>query len=166
MSSRRWQRAAVATVAVLALQGTLPPGAAGAAQIAGDGLAGAQAHERGRQLAGTWRVTVRPDGAPASAAFESLLVYTSTGSVVETTSRAPSSAGLGVWERLGGGRASVVVEKYRFAGTTFLGRTVIHETSQVAPDGSRYTGRAVTTLLSPSGQVEATFTSTATGVRL
>lgn len=152
MSSKRWQGAAVATAAVLALQGVVPSGAA-------------QAHDRGRQLAGTWKVTVQPDGAPASAAFDSMLVYTSTGSVVETTSRAPSSAGLGVWDRRGAGRYSVVVEKYRFEGATYVGRTVIEETSRLAPDGARYTGRAVTTVLDASGQVLRTFGSTATGVR-
>lgn len=152
MSSKRWQAAAVTTVAVLALQGTVPSGAA-------------QAHDRGRQLAGTWKVTVQPDGAPPSAAFESLLVYTSTGSVVETTSRAPSSAGLGVWDRTGAGRYEVVVEKYRFEGAAYVGRTVIRETSQLAPGGARYTGRAVTTLLDASGQVVRSFGSTATGVR-
>ena len=164
MRTRHWQGAAVATVAVLALHGVLPSGAAGAAEHAGQAGAG-QAADRGRQLAGTWRVTVQPDGAPASAAFESLLVYTSTGSVVETTSRAPSSAGLGVWDRRGGGRFAVVVEKYRFSGTTYVGRTVIEETSQVTPDGSRYTGRAVTTLLDAAGQVQTSFSSTATAVR-
>ena len=155
MSTRSWQAGAVATVAVVALQGVAPLG-----------TGAAQAHDGGRQLAGTWKVTVQPDGAPAHAAFESLLVYTSTGSVVETTSRAPSSAGLGVWDRRGAGRYSVVVEKYRFEGAVFVGRTVISETSQLAPDGSRYTGRAVTTVLDASGQVLRTFASTATGVRL
>ena len=152
MSSTRWQAAAVTTVAVLALHGTVPSGAA-------------QAHDQGRQLAGTWKVTVQPDGAPASAAFESLLVYTSTGSVVETTSRAPSSAGLGVWDHRGAGRYEVVVEKYRFEGAAYVGRTVVRETSQLAPGGARYTGRAVTTLLDASGQVVRSFGSTATGVR-
>ena len=166
MDSKRWQGAVVVTVAVLALQGVVPSGA-GASHDAGavDGAA-AHPHDRGRQLAGTWRVTVQPDGAPAAAAFDSTLVYTSTGSVVETTSRAPSSAGLGVWDRRGAGRFEVVVEKYRFEGTAFAGRTVVSERSQLTPDGSRYTGRAVTTVLDASGRVLRTFASTATGVRL
>ena len=160
MRSKRWQGAAVATVTVLALQGAVPSGAAGAAESAGG-----QGHDRGRQLAGTWEVIVQPDGAPASAAFSSMFVYTSTGSVVETTSRAPSSAGLGTWDRRGAGRYEVVVEKYRFDGPAFVGRTVIEEAQQLSPDGSRYTGRAVTTVLDASGRVLRTFTSTATGVR-
>ena len=154
MNRTHWQGVAVTSVAVLALHTALPSGAAGAEE-----------QDRGRQLAGTWKVVVQPDGAPAAAAFESMLVYTSTGSVVETTSRAPSSAGLGVWDRRGGGRYSVVVEKYRFEGATYVGKTVIEETSRLAPDGARYTGRAVTTVLDASGQVVRTFGSTATGVR-
>ena len=155
MSSTRWQGAAVATAAVLALHVGVP-----------SGTVAAQAGDRGRQLAGTWRVTVQPDGLPPSAAFASMLVYTSTGSVVETTSRAPSSAGLGTWDRRGAGRYEVVVQKYRFEGATFVGTTVVEETSQLEPGGARYTGRAVTTVLDAAGRVLRTFGSTATGVRL
>jgi hypothetical protein len=166
MDSKRWQGAGVAAVAVLALVGVVPSGAGAAQDVGAPQDATSQPHHGGRQLAGTWRVTVQPDGAPTAAAFDSTLVYTSTGSVVETTSRAPSSAGLGVWDRLGAGRFEVVVEKYRFEGAVFAGRTVVSERSQLTPDGSRYTGRAVTTVLDASGRVLRTFASTATGVRL
>ena len=129
------------------------------------GTGGAQA-ETSRQITGTWRVLVQPDGPPGAAPFESTLVYTSTGSVVEATSKAPTSAGLGTWERLGDGRYAMTVEKYRFNGPTYVGKTVIEETQQVEPDGSHYTGRAVTTVLDAAGNVLATFASSATGERL
>jgi hypothetical protein len=135
-----------------------------AAMLAGTGSADPEASPR--QIAGTWTVTVQPDGAPAAAAFESTLVYTSTGSVIEATSRMPTSAGLGAWERLGSGRYSMTVTKYRFNGTTFVGKAVIEEVQQVAPDGESYTGRATTTFYDASGAVVSRLSSTATGTRV
>ncbi|HVE62953.1 MAG TPA: hypothetical protein VNB94_04035 [Mycobacteriales bacterium] len=129
------------------------------------GLNGAHATDS-RQIAGTWQVTVQPDGAPSTAAFESTLVYTATGSVIETTSKAPASAGLGAWERLGSGRYAMTFQKYRFNGPTYVGKTVIEEVQYVSPDGSQYTGRATTTVYDAAGNVVATISATATGSRM
>lgn len=144
--------AAVTTMTVVAVSGAVLSGAGGAAA------------QDGRQIVGTWEVTVQPDGAADT--FVSKLVYTEGGSVVEATSRLPASAGLGTWDRIGAGRYSTTHEKYRFDGTTFVGTTRIVETSEVAPDGESYVARATTTLEDASGRVVRQFSATATGVRL
>ena len=128
--------------------------------------AGAQANDAGRQLTGTWLVTVQPVNGPSSESFESTIVYTATGSVLEATSKAPASAGLGTWERLGAGRYTTTFEKYRFNGSTYVGKTRIEETQEISADGAEYVGRSTTTVLSPSDQVVATFQSTATATRI
>ena len=129
------------------------------------GVPGAQAEDVSRQIAGTWRVTVQPSNGPSTAPFESIIVYTSSGSVVEATSRAPASAGLGTWERVGAGRYASTFEKYRFAGATYLGKTVVEEVEEVSPDGSRYTATATSTILNADGTRQV-FTSTAVGERM
>lgn len=143
-------------------------GTVGTMAISGALLMGltAQADTAARQITGTWRVVVQPDGAPTAAAFESTLVYTASGSVVEATSKAPSSAGLGSWERLGAGRYAMTVQKYRFNGATYVGKTVIEEVQELDPDGRHYSGRATTTVLDAAGNVVASFSSTATGARM
>lgn len=141
--------------------GTATAVVVGGAVLAG---AGGAAASDGRQLVGTWQVTVQPDGEPSS--FVSTLVYTSGGSVVEATSRMPASTGLGTWDRLGAGRFATVHEKYRFEGGAFAGTVRVEETSEVAPDGDHYTARAVTTLRDAKGQLVRTFRSSVTAVRL
>lgn len=149
--------AAAGTVATMVLGGAMLSGTAGAQTDAG------------RQLAGTWSVVVDPDPTPAGdqAPFVSTIAYTATGSVIESTSRGPSSAGLGTWGRLGAGEFSSTVEKYRFDGAgNYIGRTRISEVQTLAQDGESYAGRATTQILNPGGGVVATFTSTVTATRL
>ena len=151
--------AAAGTVTVMVL---------GGAVLAGSTSATASS---GRQLAGTWAVSVDPDG-DARPPFTSTLVYTATGSVVETTmNRPPSmiSTGLGTWERLGDGRYEVTHRKYRWSSSGFLGTVVVHEVSEVAPDGDSYTSRATATFLGPDGRPDPAlqpFSSTVTAERL
>lgn len=150
--------AAAGTVATMVLGGAVL-----------SGTTGAQAADGGRQLTGTWRVLVDPDPTPAGdqPPFVSTIAYTSTGSVVETTSRAPSSAGLGTWDRLGAGEFTSTVEKYRFdSAGNYVGRTRIREVQTLAADGDSYTARATTEVLTPADAVVATFTSTVRATRL
>ncbi len=150
--------AAAGTVATMVLGGAVL-----------SGTTGAQASDTGRQLTGTWSVVVDPDPTPAGnqPPFVSTIAYTATGSVVETTSRAPSSAGLGTWDRLGGGEFTSTIEKYRFDGAgNYAGRTRITEVQTVAEDGGSYTARATTEILNPAGTVVATFTSAVSATRL
>lgn len=146
---------AVGAVAAMALTGAVL-----------SGTSGAQASS-GRQLPGTWAVSVDPDGPMPS--FTSTIVYTATGSVVETTMNRPPSAistGLGTWERLGDGRFAVTHSKYRWEDGRFVGTVLVEETGEVSPDGDHYTARATTTILSPTRQTLATFTSDVTAERL
>ena len=149
--------AAAGTVATMVLGGAVLTG-----------TTGAQASS-GRQLAGTWAVTVDPDG-DAVPAFTSTIVYTATGSVIETTMNRPPSAvstGLGTWERLGDGRFATTHSKYRWNGTTYAGTVLVNEVSEVAPDGQSYTARATTLFLDKDGnQVMPPMTSDVTAERL
>ncbi|HUR52477.1 MAG TPA: hypothetical protein VMZ11_10190 [Mycobacteriales bacterium] len=153
---QRSSKRAAATGAVVAMV------ISGAALV---GVPGAQADDVSRQIAGTWRVTVQPSSGPSTAPFESIIAYTSSGSVIEVTSRAPASSGLGSWERLGSGRYATTFEKYRFSGTNYLGKTVIEEVSEVSPDGSRYTATATSTFLNSDGTRQV-LSSTAVGERM
>jgi len=117
-----------------------------------------------RSLAGTWTVTVDPDGAQPP--FVSTIAYGSAGEVVEATSRATASAGIGSWKRLGDGRFAIRFLKYRFTpGGTFEGTTEISEVTEVAPGGGSYTGRATSTVRNAAGAVVASFQSSSSGER-
>lgn len=139
--------------------------ALGAALVAGQ--EGASAGP-GRQLAGTWAVSVDPDG-EMPPAFRSTILYTDSGSLVETTMNRPPenvTAGLGTWERLGDGRFAVTLTKYRFVDGEFVGTVLVEETAELAADGDSYVARATTTLLTPSGGVERSFSSVVTAERV
>ncbi len=60
-------------------------------------------------------------------------------------------ASLGTWKRLGSGRFTTTVEKYRFNGPMYIGKTVIHELQEPSADGSKYTGQATTTIVNNDG---------------
>lgn len=149
-----------------AAAGTVATMVLGGAVLAG--TTGAQA-DSGRQLTGTWAVTIDPDG-DAVPSFTATVVYTSTGSVVETTMNRPPSAvstGLGTWERLGDGRFATRLSKYRWNGTTYAGTALVNEVSEVAPGGDRYTARATTLFLDKDGnQAMPPMSSTVTAERL
>lgn len=121
------------------------------------------------QIVGTWVVTVTPStpGGP----FQSTIAFTSSGAVIEATSKpftAPTtdtSEGLGVWET-DGDSVHMTFQKYRFSSTgTYIGRTVVVETETLRGENA-YTGHAVTTVYNPSGNVLMSFSSTSSAVRM
>src|SRR5262245_37786085 len=85
---------------------------AGAAFAAGGCSTPAAASDTARSITGTWTVTVDPDGPPP--AFQSTITFTSAGGVVEATSKAVASGGIGAWTRAGDGTFDVTFRKYRF----------------------------------------------------
>jgi hypothetical protein len=108
--------------------------------------------------------TVHPNGQPS---FQSTITFTSAGGLVEATSKAVSSGGIGTWTRAGGGHFSITFRKYRFDPTgTFIGTTDISEDDLVDADGTTYTGHATTKVIDAKGTVIATFTSTAEAERM
>jgi hypothetical protein len=114
---------------------------------------------------GTWTVTVHPSNSQPS--FESTITFTNAGGVVEATSKGPMSGGIGVWSRASNGHFTVMFRKYRFDATgAYVGSTVINEDDVVAAGGQSYDGQATTNLLSPSGAVVSSFTSTSHAVRM
>lgn len=118
---------------------------------------------------GTWDVSVNPASAPgAPPAFTSLLQYSSSGGVSEITTRgAGLTSGLGAWRRGPNGTYRTVFEKYRFDSTgTWVATVRIRETDTVARNGRSYNGHATTDILSPTGQVQSSFTSTTHAVPL
>jgi hypothetical protein len=139
----------------------------GAALVAGCSAAAvaAQPNTNSRTIAGTWTVTVTPDG--AQPAFQSTITYTAAGGLVEATSKAPSSAGIGTWTREGGGHFAISFIKYRFDGTgAFIGTTAVTENDVIDPHGNSYSGRATTKVLDAHGAVLMSFTSTSHAERV
>ncbi len=59
---------------------------------------------------------------------------------------------------------TTTVEKYRFNGPMYIGKTVIQELQELSADGSKYTGQATTTDVNNDG-TRVTFRSTSTGHR-
>lgn len=119
-------------------------------------------------ITGTWKVTVELEPNPSGdqPPFESILSFDKARTVSETTSRAPSSAGLGAWQRVGESTFRFVVEKYRFDSTgAYVGKTVITERVQLTGPDS-YVGSAHVKVLTPGNVVVAQFGSESRGVRM
>jgi hypothetical protein len=109
-------------------------------------------------------VTVDPDGGQPP--FVSTIAYGAAGEVVEATSRATASAGIGTWKRLGDGRFAIRFLKYRFSPDgTFLGTTEVSEVTEVEPGGESFSGRATSTFRNAAGAVIASFGSSSSGER-
>jgi hypothetical protein len=140
--------------------------AAGALALTGCSKpAAAAATDDARSITGTWTVTVHPDGPQPS--FQSTITFTSAGGVVENTSKAVSSGGIGTWSRAGGGHFTTMFRKYRFDGTgTFIGTTEVTEDDLVDAGGNTYTGHATTKVIDAKGNVTMSFTSTAQAERM
>lgn len=119
-------------------------------------------------LEGTWIVTVDPLATPAGdpSPFESTLAYLEEHVVTEITSRAPSTAGLGGWRKVGPSTYRTTWHKYRFDGTgAYIGKTLVTETIELTGKET-YTAQAMTKILNPAGTVVAQFESEASAIRM
>jgi hypothetical protein len=121
-------------------------------------------------IVGMWLVTVTPvaPGVP----FQSTIVYTRDGAVIEATSRpfmtptADTSEGLGVWSGAGAS-VRMTFHKYLFDSQGhYIGRTVVVETETLNHQGSTYTGKAVATVLDVNGNVLTTIASSTSAQRM
>lgn len=122
-------------------------------------------------IVGTWLVTVTPV-APSGAPFQSTLIYTRDGAVIEATSRArmtptaDTSEGLGVWSGAGA-TVHTTFHKYLFDSQGhYVGRAVIVDTELLNHQDRTYAGKAVATLYDVSGNVLATLTYSSTAQRM
>ncbi|MBV8195598.1 MAG: hypothetical protein JOY80_08730 [Candidatus Dormibacteraeota bacterium] len=120
-------------------------------------------------IVGTWIDTVTPN-APGGP-FQSTLVFTNSGAVIEATSKAfaaPTtdiSAGLGVWQP-SGHTVEMTFHKYRFNSSgQYIGTTVIIETDTLQ-SADAYSGKATTSIEDTLGHVLTSFTSTTSGQRM
>ncbi len=155
MSNRTKLRAAIAAVfAVIAVAGVIA-------------TAGAAHKHAGKQLAGTWTVTVnRPAPLPP---VISLQVYTDEGSMVESgsdsVSRSPQYAS---WERVGRREYALTGVMLRFDPQTgaFAGQMKINRTIDLARDGQSFTFRGRATSTDANGNVVASFPVSGSGQRL
>ncbi|MGH7759818.1 MAG: hypothetical protein ACREOY_00135 [Candidatus Dormibacteraceae bacterium] len=105
-------------------------------------------------------------------AFQSIIVFTRDGAVIEGTSKpfaapiADTSEGLGVWTR-SGDSIHMTFEKYLFNSSGgYAGKTLIFETDTLDHKGDAYTGQAQTTIYDPKGNVLASFPSSSTAQRM
>jgi hypothetical protein len=121
-------------------------------------------------IVGTWLVTVTP-AAPGTP-FQSTLVYTRDGAVIEATSRsfmaptADTSEGLGVWSETGAS-VHVTFQKYLFNSQgNYIGRTVIVDTDTLDHQGTTFSGKALATFYDVNGNVLATIASSTSGQRM
>lgn len=124
--------------------------------------------DSGNELAGTWTVTVnRPAPLPP---LQSLQVFTSDGSLIETANEASASRTdqIGSWERVSGRLYAVTSMFFRFNPATgaHVATVKINKNIRVSDDGQSFTfaGRATTYDL--SGNVIATVPVAAQGQRL
>jgi hypothetical protein len=129
--------------------------------------AGATSEREGKQLAGTWTVSVnRPAPLPPLA---SLQVYTDEGSMVESgndsASRSPQYAS---WERVGGGEYAATGVFFRFDPQTgeFLGKQKINRTIDLSQDGQSFTFQGRTMVYDANGNVVANVPVSGSGQRL
>jgi hypothetical protein len=142
----------------------------GAPSLTGQAAASSTSAPAAPAIIGTWVVTVTPS-APGGP-FESIILFTRDGSVIEATSKAmtaptaDTSEGLGVWSGTGD-TVRMTFEKYRFdALGHYIGRTVIVETDTLTDQGNAYMGKATTTVYDPNGNVLASFPSTSNAKRM
>ncbi len=154
--------------ACLATLGLTMFGSASASPIYDGASTTAAAPAPGYSITGTWKVTVdlQPNASGDQPPFESILSFDKARTVSETTSRAPSSAGLGAWQRTGESTFRFIVEKYRFDSTgAYAGKTVITERVELTGPDS-YVGSADVKVLTPGNVVVAQFGSESAGVRM
>jgi hypothetical protein len=126
-----------------------------------------ESEREGKQLAGTWTVTVnRPAPLPPLA---SLQVYTDDGSMVESgndsVSRSPQYAS---WERVGGREYAATGILFRFDPQTgaFLGKQKINRTIDLSHDGQSFTFQGRATVYDANGNVVANVPVSGSGQRL
>jgi hypothetical protein len=122
---------------------------------------------KGKQLAGTWTVTVnRPAPLPPLA---SLQVYTDDGSMVESgndsASRSPQYAS---WERVGRREYAATGVFFRFDPQTgaFLGKQKINRTIDLSQDRQSFTFQGRATVYDANGNVVANVPVSGSGQRL
>jgi hypothetical protein len=120
--------------------------------------------------AGTWLVTVTPVATGVS--FQSTVVYTRDGAVIEATSRpfvaptADTSEGLGVWSQTGAS-VHVTFQKYLFNSQgIYIGRTVIADTDTLDHQGNSFSGNAVATFFDAQGNILTRLASSTSGRRM
>lgn len=121
-------------------------------------------------IVGTWLVTVTP--AAPGIAFQSILVYTRDGAVIEAGSRsfqaptADTTEGLGVWSETGSS-VQVRFQKYQFNSQgNYIGRTVIVDNDTLDHRASTFSGKAQATFFDVNGNVLATIASSTSGQRM
>ena len=157
MSYKTKLTAAIAVFALIAVGG-------GVIATAG---AKSEREGKGKQLAGTWAVTVnRPAPLPPLA---SLQVYTDDGSMVESgndsASRSPQYAS---WERVGGREYAVTGVFFRFDPQTgaFVGKQKINRTIDLSQDRQSFTFQGRATVYDANGNVVANVPVSGSGQRL
>ena len=129
--------------------------------------AGATSEREGKELAGTWTVTVnRPAPLPPLA---SLQVYTDEGSMVESGNDSASrSPQYGSWERVGRREFAATSVFFRFDPQTgaFLGKQKINRTIDLSQDGQSFTFQGRATVYDANGNVVANVPVSGSGQRL
>lgn len=117
-------------------------------------------------LVGTWQVTVDPGAPGGGDSWESMLAYTGSRQVMESTSgRAGVTEGLGAWKQTGPASFSITFVKYQFANGVFAGKAVVRETITVV-DADTYRGSAVATITDAAGNTQAVVPSSTVGSRV
>jgi len=124
----------------------------------------APAKQHDESIVGTWTVYVTPS---TDAPFESTMAFAPGGEVMEATSRAPMSAGLGAWSHTGRGPIYVMFSKYRFdSAGNYIGKVTIHDVGRLSGTGDTYDGQATTVITNTAGVQVATFASVSHATRV
>jgi hypothetical protein len=129
--------------------------------------AGAASESSGKQLAGTWVVTInRPAPLPP---LTSLQVYTGKGSMIESANDSPArTPQYASWTRIQDREYAATGVFFRFDPQTgaFIGKQKINRTIELSDDGQSFTFQAHVTICDASGNVLANVTVGGTGQRM
>lgn len=120
----------------------------------------------GRQIVGTWEVTV--NRGPTLPPLTSLQTFTGSHSIVEigneTLFRSPAH---GVWRYIGARTYATTQVHFRYSPTgVYLGTQKINGNRRVSPDGETYTAVAVFEARDPAGNLVGSGRATAFGRRM
>jgi hypothetical protein len=154
------------SVVALALLGALV--AAGAISAAAGQDPGRGRADAGHALAGTWLVTSnRPAPLPPLAILQT---FTDDGSTIESPNEpsATRTPAYGSWKHIEGRLYASTVLSFRFdpATGTYLGRTKVDRTIELAPDGQTFRLVGRVTLFDVAGNVVGALRSVGTAERM
>jgi hypothetical protein len=147
-------------------------GLVGAGALAGLAPLTAQAEQGGdgHSIEGAWLIRVTPEGAPQSATYEVLNLYTMGGGVAGASARDPAtgSSVYGAWTRSGGHQFQITFVGFTFdrASGEWTGRLKVQARATLSNENQAINGPARVSIYAPSGSLIAQVPTSFSGTRI